>query len=204
MTSARQNPDVDRYFATVEDFAKPIAQHLRLLIHSACPDIIEEIKWGIPHFDYAGEMMCIFAAYKKHCSFSFWKDSLMSDDRLKMNSAQPAAKRFMGRLTRLEDLPPDDYLIAWIKEAMSLNERGIKRPAKPSAKPKDTAIPPEFAERLASHPEVKAIFEGKSPSFKREYYIWIGDAKTESTRNKRIDEAMAWIAEGKGRFWKYS
>lgn len=204
MTSPNHNSEFDRYFASAEAFARPIAQHLRSLIHSTCPEVVEQIKWGIPHFDHAGEMMCIFAAYKKHCSFSFWKDSLMSDARLKANSTLPAAKRFMGKLTCVDDLPPDSDLVAWIKEAMSLNERGIKLPAKPSAKTKDVTVPPEFAERLASNPEVNAIFEGKSPSFKKEYFVWIGEAKTEATRNKRIEEAMAWIADGKGRFWKYS
>ena len=45
--------------------------HLRELVHKQCPAVVEEIKWGIPHFDYKGEMLCIFAAYKNHCSFSF-------------------------------------------------------------------------------------------------------------------------------------
>ncbi|MGA8008899.1 MAG: YdeI/OmpD-associated family protein, partial [Thiomonas sp.] len=33
--------------------------------------------------------------------------------------------------------------------------------------------------------------------------VWIADAKTDQTPQKRIDEALEWIAQGKGRFWKY-
>ncbi|MEF9480049.1 YdeI/OmpD-associated family protein [Chryseobacterium sp. 1B4] len=29
------------------------------------------------------------------------------------------------------------------------------------------------------------------------------EAKTEATRNKRMEQALEWIAEGKGRNWKY-
>ncbi|MEO7266129.1 MAG: YdeI/OmpD-associated family protein, partial [Ferruginibacter sp.] len=40
-------------------------------------------------------------------------------------------------------------------------------------------------------------------SHKKEYLQWITEAKTEDTRNKRMATAIEWIAEGKGRNWKY-
>ena len=66
------NPKFDDYYAKSADFAKPIMEYLRQIIHETCPDVEEVIKWGIPHFDYHGDIMCIFAAYKNHCSFSIW------------------------------------------------------------------------------------------------------------------------------------
>jgi uncharacterized protein YdeI (YjbR/CyaY-like superfamily) len=204
MSASNHNPKVDAYANTLEAFAMPIFTHLRTLVHATCPDVAEEVKWGIPHFDYKGEMMCIFAGYKKHCSFAFWKDALMSDARLKANADLPAVKRFMGKLSSLADLPPDEDLVVWIREAMSLNEQGIKLPPRKSDGPKDVGIPEAFAERLLANPAVKAIFESKSTSFQKEYNIWVGDAKTDTTRDRRIEEALSWIAEGKGRFWKYA
>ena len=200
----QHNPKVDAYAEKVEDFAKPILTHLRTLIHVTCPEVVEEVKWGIPHFDYKGDMMCIFAAYKQHCSFTFYKDALMGDARLRANDEVSAAKRFMGKLTSVADLPPDRELKSWIKEAMVLNEQGLKLPARESKTPKDVSMPAAFAEKLQSSPTVKEIFESKSASFQKEYKLWIGEAKTEATRDKRIEEAMAWIAEGRGRFWKYA
>ena len=204
MSDNPRNPKVAAYDAKLEPFAKPILAHLRQLLRDTCPEVSEEIKWGIPHFDYRGEMMCIFAGYKSHCSFSFWKDSLMSDPRLKANGELPAAKRFMGKLTQLADLPCDRDLIAWIQEAMSLNERGVKLPPRAPGAPKPVSMPEAFAARLSANPAAKAIFESKSASFQKEYNVWIGEAKTDATRDKRIEEALAWIAEGKGRFWKYA
>jgi uncharacterized protein YdeI (YjbR/CyaY-like superfamily) len=198
-------PKVDAYAEGVEAFAKPILAHLRGVVRSTCPEVVETLKWGIPHFDYRGEMMCIFAAYKSHCAFSFWKGSLMSDPRLKASVDLPASKRFMGKLTSLADLPVDAELIAWIQEAMLLNEQGAKvAPRRSSAPAKTVVAPPAFVDRLAASPSIKTIFESKSTSFQKEYIVWIADAKTEATRDKRIDEALAWIAEGKGRFWKYA
>ncbi|MGY4398096.1 uncharacterized protein YdeI (YjbR/CyaY-like superfamily) [Sphingomonas sp. UYAg733] len=205
MPNPKHNPKVDSYIDEAEEFAKPILAHLRSLIHANCPGVVEEMKWGIPHFDYRGEMMCIFAAYKKHCSFSFWKESLMGDARFVANSELPAAKRFMGKLTKAADLPSDSELVNLIREAMTLNEQGVKLPPRKSEGPKAVATTPEaFSEVLTANPHVKAIFESKSPSFQKEYNVWIGEAKTDATRDKRIEDALAWIAEGKGRFWKYS
>jgi uncharacterized protein YdeI (YjbR/CyaY-like superfamily) len=200
----KHNPKVDAYAEKVLDFAKPILTHLRSLIHATCPEVVEEVKWGIPHFDYQGDMMCIFAAYKQHCSFTFYKDALMGDARLRANDGVPAAKRFMGKLTSVADLPPDRELKSWIKEAMVLNVQGLKLPARESKTPKEVGMPVAFAEKLQANPKVKKIFESKSASFQKEYKLWIGEAKTEATRDKRIEEAMAWIAEGRGRFWKYA
>lgn len=204
MPKPTRDPAFDAYSDKLEDFAKPVFDHLRALIHTTCPEVREAMKWSIPHFEYKGENLCVFAGYGKHCSFSFCKDSLMEDPRLKANVDLPAVKRFMGKLTGLADLPPDDELARWIREAMSLNDRGIKLPPREPKTPKDVPIPAAFAERLAADPAVKAIFDGKSASFRKEYNVWIGDAKTDATRTKRIDEAMSWIAEGKGRFWKYA
>lgn len=204
MPTPKHNPKVDAYAEKAEDFAKPVFARLRALIHATCPEVIEEVKWGIPHFDYKGDMMCIFAAYKKHCSFTFYKDALMGDARLKANAGIPAAKRFMGKLTSVADLPPDRELKSWIKESMALNEQGLKLPVRESRTPKEVGMPAAFAEKLQANPKIQKIFESKSASFQKEYNVWIGDAKTEATRDKRIEEAIAWIAEGKGRFWKYA
>ncbi|MBY2968134.1 hypothetical protein HF251_36800 [Rhizobium leguminosarum] len=203
MAAPNYNPIVDAYAGQVADFAKPIVAHLRDLIHATCPEVAEEVKWGIPHFNYSGEVMCIYAAYNKHCSFSFWKDSLMADARLRRNAELPAAKRFMGKLTSLSDLPADAELIDWIKEAMSLNDRSVILAPRKSKEPKEREIPAAFAAALTAAPEIKAIFDSKSASFRKEYNTWIGEAKTDGTRVKRIEESLSWIVEGKGRFWKY-
>ena len=57
-------------------------------------------------------------------------------------------------------------------------------------------------DQLEANSKAKEIFEGKSPSFRKNYLIWITDAKTEATRQKRIEQSLEWIAEGKGRFWQ--
>ena len=58
---------IDAYIEKSAPFAKPILQHIRALVHQACPDAQETIKWGMPFFEHKG-IICNMAAFKNHCS----------------------------------------------------------------------------------------------------------------------------------------
>ncbi len=199
------NTGVDTYIADAAGFAKPILEHLRKLVHQHCPDVNEAIKWSLPHFDYKGANMCVMASYKAHCSFTFLKATLMTDPRLNTSMELKPIQRYLGKITKMTDLPTDDEFAAMLKEAMQLNESSVKptRPKPPTDQPKIIETPDYLLTALAANPPAKEVFESKSNSFRKEYIIWITDAKTDETRQKRISEALAWIAEGKGRFWKH-
>lgn len=197
------NPKFDEYIANSADFARPIMEYLREIIHETCPAVEEVIKWGIPHFDYQGDMMCILAGYKHHCSFSLYKAELMANPKLKENLKPEQKMGNMDKLKSLADLPAKETLVAYIQEAMALNENGIKKKKPKAETPRAVKVPDYFQECLDAHPLAKEVFESKSPSFRKDYVVWIVDAKTEATRQKRIEQSLEWIAEGKGRFWQY-
>jgi uncharacterized protein YdeI (YjbR/CyaY-like superfamily) len=196
------NTAVDDYISKSEDFAKPILEHWRKLIHAACPDVVEAIKWSLPHFDYKGDFMFVLSAYKNHCSFTFLKAGLMTDPRLNESKKLKPIQRFLGKVTKLADLPPDDEFMRMLHEAVALNEKGIKMERPSAGQSGELAIPDYFAAQLAQNPKAKEVFESKSPSFRKNYIVWITDAKTDATRQKRIDQSLEWINEGKGRFWQ--
>ena len=64
-------------------------------------------------------------------------------------------------------------------------------------------MPVDFADSLAANPKALEVYNKFSPSNKREYLEWIVDAKTDATRQKRMETAVEWISEGKSRLWKY-
>ena len=192
---------IDNYIAKSADFAKPILNHLRKLIHTACPDVEEAIKWGFPHYDYNG-IMCSTAAFKSHCAFNFWKASLMKDAKLFTENNKSSMGHY-GKISSLKGLPSDKIIIARIKEAMQLNDDGIKLPERNKAENKDVVVPDLFEKELKKNKQAATVFNNFSSSQKREYTDWISDAKTEETRNKRIATAVEWISEGKIRNWKY-
>lgn len=134
----------------------------------------------------------------------FWKASLMKDSILLENAKSENAMGHLGRIESLKDMPSDKKITAWIKEAMLLNDKGVKLPAK--AKPadkKELPVPEYFVKALAKNKKAKQVFENFPPSHKKEYVMWITEAKTEDTRNKRMTTALEWMAEGKSRLWKY-
>ncbi len=201
------DPRIDTYIAKSRDYAKPILTHLRELMHKACPEITETLKWSHPFFEYKGPVANC-AAFKEHARFSFWKASTLKDEHKILKTADDEASAgSIGKLAALADLPPDDVLIAYIKEAVALNENGIKAVSRATVKPAtpNTALvtPPEFTAMLAANSMAKMHFEEFSPSKQREYIEWFVDAKTEATKQKRMDQALEWISEGKSRHWKY-
>jgi len=191
----KHDPRVDAYIEKSAEFARPILAHFRHLVHKTCPEVDETLKWGAPHFDYEG-VLCGMAAFKQHCNFILWKAALVIGGR---------GNRAGGPLrdiTKLSDLPPDKTIVGWIKAAAKLNEQGVKVPK--AAKPnKPLVVPRELTRALAKNKKAAAAFKTFPPSHKREYADWIADAKGADTRQRRVDSAIEWIAEGKSRNWKY-
>ena len=193
------DPRIDAYIAKSADFAKPILIYLREVVHSACPTVEETMKWSSPHFMYEG-MLCGMSSFKAHCAFGFWKGGLIVDG----NGQNAEAMGQFGRITALSDLPSRKVLSGYIKKAMELNEKGIKAPNRMKRAPKPEAkVPKELAAALKKNRKARTTFENFSPSHRREYIEWITEAKTEATRQRRLETAIGWMAEGKSRNWKY-
>jgi|SRR5882724_7060435 len=194
----KRDARVDAYIARSEEFTKPILNHIRKLVHKACPEVEETLKWTFPHFMHKG-ILCSVAAFKNHCSFGFWKRRLIFD---KKSSAGEGMGQF-GRITSISDLPAKNILLGYIKEAIRLNEEGIKVPKARPKRKKPLAIPDSLKAALRKNKKALATFENFSYTHKKEYVDWIREAKREATRDQRLVTAIQWMAEGKSRHWKY-
>ena len=197
------DPRIDDYISKSAPFAQPILKHLRLLVHRACPGVTETIKWSFPHFDYYG-ILCSMAAFRQHCSFGFWKASIMKDPQNILTRVGKTAMGHFEKITSLKDLPSDKIMIAYIQQAANLNEEGIKVPEKVKRAGKNEIPMPEgLALALKRNKKAQFTFDNFSPSHKREYLEWITEAKTDATREKRIATTIEWLNQGKNRNWKY-
>lgn len=195
---------IDAYIEKAANFAKPILKHLRDIVHRASPEITETMKWSCPFFEYKGTL-CNMAAFKQHCSFGFWKAGQLPDPHNILQTEAGESAGNFGKLTGIADLPDDDIIIWYIKQAMDLNASGFKSPIrKVAAKTAAHATTPDYLEVLLDkHPQAKVYFDNFSASQKKEYITWFEEAKTDATREKRLDTAIEWISEGKTRHWKY-
>lgn len=196
----KRDPRIDVYIERSAEFAKPILRHLREVVHSACPDVEETVKWSSPTFMHHG-MLCGMSAFKHHCAFGFWKGALVVDTG---DEAQQAMGQF-GRITSIRDLPSKRVLARLVRKACRLNEEGAKV-SRPLQRRAGVTLepPPDLATALRRNAKARATFEKFSPSHKREYIEWITEAKREETRQRRLAQAIEWLAEGKPRNWKYA
>ena len=189
---SKKDSRVDTYIAKSADFAKPILTRIRRLVHAACPDVLETIKWSSPFYEHKGILIAT-PAFKKHCALIFWKGKFfLGKERCKFR-----------HLTSLADLPGDKILTGYIRQAVAFNKAGVKAPRPKSKAKKEIAVPDYFLAALKKNKKSLAVFENFSPSCKREYIEWITEAKREETRVSRIKTAIGWIARGKSRNWKY-
>jgi uncharacterized protein YdeI (YjbR/CyaY-like superfamily) len=195
-----QDPRVDAYIDESGPFAQPILRHLREVVHAAAPGIDETMKWGIPHFVQGG-IVCSMAAFKQHCTFGFWKHALVVGGG---GGRERDAMGSFGRITSLSDLPSRKVLSGYVREAVRLNEAGVKLPKATAPKhPKEHEMPEVLRAALARDAKARIAFERFTPSQRYEYVEWIAEAKREDTRERRLATALEWITEGRTRRWKY-
>lgn len=195
------SPDVDRYIEKAAPFAQPILERIRAAFHKAHPDVTETIKWSFPHFEYKG-VLGSMAAFKEHVTLAFWKGRLMNDP---LGIIPPPGETSMGgvKIRDLKELPKEKDLLAYVREAIRLNEEGVKVERAPRAERAEAEVPAELAASLKKNAAAKKTFDAFPPSHRREYIEWIAEAKQEATRQKRLAQALEWLAEGKSRNWKY-
>ena len=192
-----RDPRVDAYIERSAPFAQPILEHSRSVMHEACPNVEETMKWSMPHFMYHG-MLGGMSAFKAHCAFGFWKGTLIVPEQ------EEAAMGQFGRIESIKDLPPRRKFVGYVKKAMKLNEEGVAAPRAARSRPKKPLpMPSDLAKALGRNRKARATFDAFPPSHRREYIEWITEAKREDTRARRVDQAVEWMADGKSRNWKY-
>ena len=194
----KTDPRVDAYIEDkAADFAKPILRHLRAMVHEACPDCEETIKWGMPSFTYKGKILAGIASFKAHATFGYWNDTMLREDE----KSRSAMGQF-GRLTALDDLPPRETLVELTRKSMALIESGasVERQRTPRA---PLTVPQDLQAAINAAPAAKATWDGFPPSCQREYVDWVTEAKRDETRTRRLNQTIEWLAEGKRRNWKY-
>jgi uncharacterized protein YdeI (YjbR/CyaY-like superfamily) len=200
----KRDPRIDAYITKAAAFAKPILTHVRAVVHEACPDATETIKWGRPSWEYAGGLLCSVAAFKAHCTVGFWKAPLLT---LHGKPVGFGAEGQLSHITSLNDLPSRTTLVTLVRQAAKLNADGVKQSVMSSGAPRQRRaplpVPADLKRALAQNGKARDTFEAFPPSHQRDYIEWITEARQPATREKRLSTTLEWLAEGKPRNWKY-
>jgi uncharacterized protein YdeI (YjbR/CyaY-like superfamily) len=195
----------DAYILKAPEYARPILEHVRDLMHDAYPEVVETMKWQHPFFTHQnGKIIASIGAFKEHCRFGIWHPEAAAAIRVAAGHDALAGGSVV-KVRSLKDLPAQKTLLAsFRKAAEAAADRKTKMPRKEYQTPKPPlAVPADLTAALRKNKAAQKTFDGFSPSNRREYVEWIISAKQEETRQRRLVQAIEWLAEGKTRNWKY-
>jgi uncharacterized protein YdeI (YjbR/CyaY-like superfamily) len=195
---SQTDPRIHAYIAAQADFARPILEHIRRVVHAAAPEVEETIKWGMPHFTAGGRIVLAMAAFKAHAVFALRQP----EEVLGGSGYSGHAMGQFGRLASIADLPTEEELKAIVRRAVEIAVDAPPRKAKKPPKPEIPA-PDDLLAALDANPPARATFDAFAPSCRREYVEWVVEAKRPETRAKRVAQAAEWMGQGKRRNWKY-
>ncbi len=172
---------VDKYIQKSQPFARPICRKIRQIILKSDPDIIEDWKWG-PNY-YKNGMVCGFGAFQKHVHLSFFRGDAMKDPKgLFVHGEENRHNRGI-KFTDVGQVD-EKILTRYVKEAVTINERGIE------LKEKTVALPLDFKKELEKNRKAKEFFSSSSYTNRKEYVTWVTSAKKKETRDRRLKLAI--------------
>ncbi len=163
--------------------------------------LMEEAKWGVPCYTFQNKNILIVSAFKEYCSISFFKGSLLSDDKnllVKPGPNSQAARLFKFKNTK-EILKIESDIKAYIFEAIELEKAGLIVAFKKNPEP----MPEELEQKFEADPVFKNAFEALTPGRQRGYILYFSQAKQSKTRISRIDKCLPMIISGIGLHDKY-
>lgn len=199
---------VDAYIAKAAPFAQPVLEHLRQVVHEGAPGVTEAMKWSMPFFVYEGVggkvILANMAAFKAHCSFGLWGAELAKEMR-EAGVVVGGSMGSFGKIASVKDLPAKKVLLGYVKEAARKIAEGERTKAwrRPKVVKAEVPVPGALAAALKKNRAAETMFAQMSPSCRKEYSVWVAEAKHDETRERRVEQAVAMIAEGKGRNWRY-
>lgn len=194
-----RDPRVDAYLAQIDPSFAAVLTVLRDLAHECVPDLTEDIKWGKASLEYKGPFMGL-ASFKQHCRSMFWLSTAMKEQGdARLNTI---IETLEGHLRTLEDLPSEADLRYLFSKAIEAKDAGAKMERGTVPKP-ELPTPPDLAAALAEHDIAEANWAKFTVAMRRDYIEWVLEAKTDSTRAKRVATTTEWVGEGKKRNWKY-
>lgn len=185
------NPDVDRYLERSEAWPDEIAALRPILLGCG---LTEQLKWSKPCYSHDGKNIVIVQEMKDFLALMFFKGALLQDpdDVLREQGPNSRSARRM-ELTSVDEVRASAGTIeAYVADAIAVEEAGLEVPAA------EVELVEELQARLEDDPALQEAFEGLTPGRRREYNLYVGEAKQAKTRVSRVDRCVERILAGKG------
>lgn len=158
--------------------------------------LTEECKWGFPCYTHNGKNVVMLTAFKDNCGISFFKGSLINDEKQLLFLPGPNAH--VGRLFKFKALSEiieiEESIRNYLAQAVEIEESGQEIPQRKTTE----SIPEELAQLFEEDPMLQAAFEALTPGRQRGYLIHFSQPKQSKTRIARIERSVPFILKGIG------
>jgi uncharacterized protein YdeI (YjbR/CyaY-like superfamily) len=182
---------IDEFSDKLPEFSKAICLKLDEIIHLAQPKLEEGKKWEMIGYSTHKGLVCGMYAAKEFVTFTFYNGALMKDTQKLFNYGDNNAKNRSIKFNNLSEVEKKkDGIISYIKEATRNSLKGLKT----TAADRTIETPKDFTLALMNASLLEQ-FEDQSYTMKKEYIVWITEAKKEETRNRRIEKALIMLKE---------
>jgi uncharacterized protein YdeI (YjbR/CyaY-like superfamily) len=187
------NPKVDKYLAKPGPWQEAMTKLRELLLESG---MTEELKWGKPCYTVGESNVIILLGFKNYCALLFCKGALLKDpEKILVRPTESTQAARQLRLKGLDTvLEKEKILQAYIREAVEVEQAGLKVEYKKNPEP----VPDELLSKFKENPALKTAFESLTPGRQRGYILFISGAKQSKTRVSRIEKYEQKILAGKG------
>jgi uncharacterized protein YdeI (YjbR/CyaY-like superfamily) len=163
-------------------FAQAICAKLRHIILQADPAIRENWKWSAPVYERNG-LVCSYTAFKQHVRFSFFQGAYLADPAKILTEGENNATMRSLKFTDVTQVN-EALLQSYIQEAAQLALPTSKKPAQ------ELTLPPYLRQLLAQNREAKQNFEKLAYTHRKEYVVWLEQAKKPETRAHRLEQTL--------------
>lgn len=158
----------------------------------------ETIKWNTPVYCINGKNVVGIASFKSYTGLWFYQGVFLHDSEQKLYNASEGRVGAMRqwRFSSADDIEDNlDTIINYIEEAIRNSKDGkIMKPQRRM----EYIIPEELEDALLNDSYLKLDFENLTTAKKRDYCIYISQAKKVETRQRRLKKCIPLIKEGKG------
>ena len=186
--------DPDDWIESSPEFSRRMVVTVREWFLRWEPDLRESIKWN--NLCFSGRRLVAgLSACRKHLGIVFFRGTEIDDVAGLFDPVGAGNSSIQTvRVTSVEALNRD-ALRSMLHAAVALDATP-SLPAPPKVKREPLPVPAALAAALKADPKAAAGFARLSASCQREYIVWVGHAKLEETRDRRLAQTVAALRSG--------
>lgn len=184
---------ISEYISAMPEWSRDICTRLRNIIHKVDPQMVEDWKWG-PDFYHNG-MVCGFGAFKKHVALVFYQGAQLKDINKVLIHGEGNVHNRRIHFKDLKDIR-EKVLAELIREAVQINVTG-RAVVLSEGSGIEIETPADLQQHLDAN-KLTEYFDMLAYTHRKEYIIWITEAKKEETRTRRLHKTIEMLLKKSG------